>query len=327
MTAAVESMAFSGETPWHGLGNKVSDNMTPDQMRKEAGLDWTVSKRPVYWQPNGKNVLIKDKELLVRDSDDMPLCMVSPKYKPVQNDVAIDFFKKFVKAGKMKMETAGSLWNGRYIWCLARCNADFAIGKNDEVRSYLLLCQPHMIGRAMVIQFTPIRVVCWNTLTFALGHDLKGKGNAFRMSHATEFTDEVKEQAEQALGLAGEQVVEFKEAAILLSKKKAPAPKVEEFFCDVLKFDPRDQDTKKKKDGTAQEPRMLPMFRQALTHAPGQQIGSAMGTWWGALNAVTYVIDHQIGRQDRSTTLHNVWLGPKATQKRRALDLALKAAA
>lgn len=321
MTAAVETMAYKGEVPWHGLGNKVTNNMSPKQMLKVAGLDWTVSKQSLT-MPNGKQV--PNQFALWRDTDKQFLSIVGKVYKPVQNEEALDFFKKFIKAGHMEMETAGSLWNGRFIWGLARIGSDFKLGKEDEVRGYLLVMQPHIRGRAMVFQFTPIRVVCWNTLTFALGSNLHGGQGAFRMPHSMKFDDKVKKAAEEALGLSTEQQQEFKEAATLLSKKRAKPADVEDYFCEILKFDPKEAD--KKKDGEIKVPRILPKFQAALTYAPGQQLNTAKGTWWGAYNAVSYVFDHQVGKE-RSTALRNAWIGKGAKMKRRALDLALDKAA
>lgn len=333
MPAELETMAYTGEPPWHGLGNAVSNKLTPMQMLKAAQLDWKVEKRKLlYAAANGKGTIeVPGRYALVRDTDEKALTIVGATYKPVQNEATLDFFKKFVMAGHMKMETAGSLHGGQYIWALARIGADFKLGKEDEVRGFLLLCNPHIFGKAMTGQFTPVRVVCWNTLTFALGADLKGKGSGvFRMPHSVEFTDAVRKQAEIALGLARSQMDQFKEAATLLSKKKAPAFAVEEFFCEVLKFDPKAAGKKKtrskKKEAEAIEPRMLPRLRLAYSQAPGAQLSTAAGTWWGAVNAVTYVVDHELGR-DQSASLRTAWLGAKANLKRRAIGLALQRAA
>jgi phage/plasmid-like protein (TIGR03299 family) len=314
-------MAYAGATPWHGLGEKVTNNLSPVQMLKAAKIDWTVSKRDVAFK-NSKGVWVpsKDKFVLARDTDDAALTMVGATYKPVQNEEAMDFFKKFVVAGKMKMETAGSLWGGRYIWALASIEKEFSVGKTDAVKSYLLLCQPHVHGKAMVMQYTAIRVVCWNTLNFALGSNLKGDGTAFRMPHSTAFDDAVKKQAETALGLASQQTDEFKSASILLSKKKIDKAKVEQYFNEVLQFDP----SKAKADGL-RVPRMFTKFQEALVHAPGHDLASAEGTLWGAMNAVTYVIDHEVGR-DRGTALRNAWLGHLSNTKRRAFTVAVKMA-
>ena len=319
-----DSMAYANEVPWHGLGYKVGNDLTPAQMLKAAKLDWTVEKRSMaFYKADGETIsgAVAGQFALVRAPGDNVLSVVGANYKPVQNAVSLDFFKKFTEAGHMTMETAGSLWGGRYVWALAKIGKGFTLGKNDKVDGYLLLSSPHVLGRAMVIKFTPIRVVCWNTLTWSLGADLAGKsGTAFHMPHSVEFSDDVKHQAEVALGLAKDQMTDFQEASTLLTKAKVKPEQVDEYFCNVLKYDPKD--AKKKKDGDAKEPRMLEKFRQALIRAPGQQIVTAQGTMWGAYNAVSYVIDHDLGR-DRSAALYTAWYGQKASMKRTAFQTAL----
>ena len=142
----------------------------------------------------------------------------------------------------------------------------------------------------------------------------------FRMPHSMEFTDAVKEQAALALGLAVEQMGEFKEAALMLSKKRVTEEKVTEYFNDVMEYDP----VRAAKEGKP-KPRIINYFEQALIEAPGQDLNTAKGTWWGALNAVTHVVDHKLGHE-RETALRSAWFGQKSTYKRRAFDLALERA-
>lgn len=336
MTDAVETMAWKGEVPWRGLGTEVTGIVTADEMLRLSGLDWSVSKRAIKFEPHkGKKLASMPKQfVLARDTDDMPLSIVGGHYKPVQNVDSMGFFKRFVEAGHMSLETAGSLYSGRYIWALARIGVDFAIGKKneDEMRGYLLLCNPHVFGKAMIIQFTPIRVVCWNTLTWALGADLKGSGTGsrFSMPHSMEFNDGVKARAEQALGLAKHQMADFKAMATHLSKKKAKPADVEEYFAEVLHFDPEQAHVKKPRTKAEAkkiiEPRMLGKLRMALEQGPGAQLGTAAHTWWGALNAVTFVVDHQLG-SNPSAVMRTAWLGQKAGMKRRAVELAVARAA
>lgn len=325
MDAIVERMAYKGDVPWAGHGEKITMNLSPEQMLKKAGLDWTVSKREVFLADGSP---VPRAFALCRDTDNYVLSPhVSAKYKYVQNADAMDFFKKFAAEGKMKMEHAGSLLNGRYMWAMAHIDADFALKGDDEVSSYVLLLSPHVLGRAMVIQSMAVRRFCWNTLPRLLS--VSGKRGAFRMPHTIEFTDAVKARAAQALGLATDQMIEFKEAAQLLSRKKAKKADVEDFFGEVCELDRGAYDrlnVKVTKKGDPIEPKMLPLFREALHQAPGQDAASARGTWWGAFNAVTYVIDHEIGKQ-RDTALRTAWFGNKARVKRDALTIALKRAA
>lgn len=309
-------MAYKGETPWHGMGFQVKGSMSPEQMMRAAKCDWQVGKRPLAFLKNGRYHEVANEHALIRETDNRVLSLVGDVYKPVQNAEVFEFFKKFTKTGHMEMETAGSLWSGRYVWALARCAKDFKVGKNDEVRSYLLICSPHVHGAALVAQYTPIRVVCWNTLTMALGSSLKRNNpGAFRMPHTKSFAEQSK-YAEKALGLVIEQNDEFKEAANHLAKTKVDVAKVYEYFGHLL--NPTGAELKK-------TPIMMPKLKEALEKAPGANMASAKGTWWGALNAVTYVVDHEIGK-DRQTALKNAWLSNMAKLKRNALTLALEEA-
>jgi hypothetical protein len=146
----------------------------------------------------------------------------------------------------------------------------------------------------------------------AIGANLKGKGHSFRMPHTKNFEVE-KEEAKRVLGLITNQAKEFKEAAAILAKAKITKEQTEAFFLDVLKKSP----------DAVRTPAALPKYKAALEFAPGATLPSCKGTWWGALNAVTYVVDHEQGRS-RDTALKNAWLGNQATLKRRALHLALE---
>lgn len=327
-SGGVETMASVGDMPWgHDIGVKVSNKMTPEQMLKAAKCDWTVSLRPMAYK-NAKGAWVEDRSKLklVRDSDDYPLTTCGTGWKPVQNLESAGFFKKFVSSGHMNMEHMGSLDHGRYLWALANINRDFAVGSkgsDDEIKNYLLMIQPHVKGKAMVFKYMSIRSWCWNSLQYLLGSSVGRKGvtgGGFRMPHSIAFNDATKRAAEEALGLAVKQTDELKEAVQLLAKARAGAKQIENFFCDVLKFDPKDVG----KDDV-REPRMLSQLRDALDNSPGAALPSAKGTWWGAVNAVTYVVDHELGR-DRSKALRSAWLGPKANLKQRALSLAIEAA-
>lgn len=322
MSHKVENMAYVGQVPWHGLGFSVKSGMSAMQMRHAAKQDYTVSKRVLAFDIKGKwHPFSKDEKQygLVRDSDNKLLSLIGSVYKPVQTEQIFEFFHDFVKQAKMEIETAGSLSDGKIVWVLARVKqADFGLGagKKDEMRNYLLLCSPFERGKALIMQWTSVRVVCWNTLCMALGHNLKGKGSAFRMPHTKDFAVE-KETAKQVLGLMMDQSAQFKEAAEFLSKKKITEKETEQYFLDVLQ--PSERKERKK------VPIAVPKYREALEKAPGSQLLTSKGTWWGAVNAVTFVVDHGQGKQ-RDSALKNAWLGNQAKLKLHALEIALDSA-
>jgi phage/plasmid-like protein (TIGR03299 family) len=206
MAHMVETMAYAGELPWHGLGEKVSNDLTPAQMMQKAGVDWEVHEVESFIEFNGVRKSTGQKSL-VRGTDGKILTNVGENWKPVQNETAFEFFSEFVLSGDMEMHTAGSLKDGQYVWALAKVSESFDVFGEDRVDSYLLFSNPHQYGKSIDIRFTPIRVVCNNTLTLSLNQATK---NGVRIGHRTDFNpDSVKE----TLGLAHEKFAKYKEMA------------------------------------------------------------------------------------------------------------------
>ena len=339
MAHEVETTAYAGEVPWHGLGKKVSNKMTPDEMLVASGLDWKVSKRPAFtvdkpdcWNlndPTGEAGFLRCEEnyFIVRDKDNKVLSHCGENYIPFQNDEVFDFFKKFTQGGSMFMNTAGSLKQGKDIWGLAKLKDGFKLNNNDEVNGYLLLNNSHQVGKAMTIMFTPIRVVCNNTLTMALNAD----GNRFRIPHLQMFDEEIQKSAEEALGISGYQMKMFQEKSEFLASKKTKHIHLENFIAELFQPNLLVERGKAKENDL----NVLPPLRDEFTHtaelvhdavetSPGSQLSSAKGTWWGAVNAVTYVIDHKKKSMQEVNALHSAWFGSGAAMKRKALDKALE---
>lgn len=336
MVAAVETMAYAGEKPWHGLGVKVEDNLTPQEMLIAAELDWTVSKRHLFThaepdvEASNDLIGVDGYSVLVRDSDNKTFGPCGPRFVPSQNADAFEFFKKFTSAGDMKMETAGSLKGGENVWGLANVNKDFTLPGDDRVLGYLLVSVSHKWGKSNEIRFTPIRVVCNNTLTMALSDKYTA---GFKMPHVRALDGEVFSAAEEALGLAGMRMTEFKETAEFLSSKKFDKDSVVTYIADL--FQPEllvaQEEMEKMSDVKAIATRqsMLDEFKrtpsmvhQAIEEQPGATLKSSKGTWWGAMNAVTFIVDHKWGH-NRDASLHNAWFGNRASLKQKAMKKAI----
>lgn len=331
MAHMVETMAWSGEVPWHGLGVQVGDSLTPQEMLEAASLDWTVSKRPLYTlqeplladsdQDAGTGTLRVQKfSALVRDSDNKTLGVCGNQYIPLQNKDVFQFFDKFVKAGHMKMDTAGSLDGGRQVWGLASIQQGFTLPGGDEVRGYLLLANPHVWGESMRILFTPIRVVCNNTLTMAL-RDASGKG--FRLPHVREFNADLMQSAEEALGIATSQLEAFEEQAKFLSSVETTDENEFEYLARL--FQPELLKVASEQPIQLRLKRTAERVHELIRTQPGADLKSSQNTYWGLFNAVTYAVDHELGR-DRDASLTSAWFGQRATTKAKALDLALEMA-
>ena len=303
----VETMAYAGQVPWHGLGNKVEGELTPQQMLIAAGLDWTVSKRPMYYadkpdvwnlnDPRGEAKLLKADShyAIIRDTDQRVLSHCGEGFVPFQNHETMSFFKKFTEAGNMSMDTAGSLSDGERVWGLAKIKKGFKLAGGDEIEGYLLMANSHKVGTAMTVMFTPIRVVCNNTITLALNQE--GMTGKFRVLHLQMFDEDIMKAAEQALGISGEQMKQFQEQSEFLAKAKATPDAVDNFIAEMLQ--PKLLIERAKRDANLLVPihdefnKSSLAIRDAIDLSPGATMESAKGTWWGVLNGVTYVMDHQ----------------------------------
>lgn len=315
MTADVESMAYTGPVPWHGLGNAVSPGLAPDEMIQEAGLDWTVRKEQMYLSGGEA---ITTNFALTRYREDKylnTLGVCGPRYEPIQNREAFKFFKRFTDAGGMALETAGSLGNGQNVWCLASLNEGFTLPGDDRVNGYILMYHPHIWGKALSIMFTPIRVVCQNTLTMALANS----SGHFRMPHVQAFDDDIIASATETLGLSNYLLKQFEDQAVILSRTPYTDETVNRYIASLFDKSLLMDEVIEVGDMN----RTAHRIRTLLTKQPGAEMKAANDTWWGAFNAVTYYIDHEAGN-DRDTALQSAWFGQRAGLKRQALEAALK---
>jgi len=313
MAHQVETMAYAGEVPWHGLGVPVSNDLTPAQMMDKAGLDWNVREVESFIEFDGKRMPTGLKSL-VRETDGRILTNVGENWNPVQNETAFEFFSEYVMAGDMEMHTAGSLKDGQMVWALAKVKDSFELFGGDTVESYLLFSNPHQYGKSIDVRFTPIRVVCNNTLTLSL--ESKSE-RSVKIGHRVEFDPtEVKE----ALGIATEKLNTYKEMAQFLGNKRYNQDNVIEFFNTVF---PRTAD--KKVQGKALSldtlSRNAKLSFDALEQQPGAEF--AEGSWWQAFNAVTYITDHVQGRNE-DNRLYSSWFGGNQVRKRDALKTAIE---
>ena len=301
-------MAYVGDLPWHGLGTKVEADLTPDQFQKVAGLDWDVEKQPLV-TPSG--VKVKNKEALVRTSDNTVLDVVGTGWNPVQNSEAFEFFHEYVMAGDMEMHTAGSLKDGQMVWALAKCKESFELFNGDVTENYFLFSNPHQFGKAINIRMTPIRVVCNNTLTLSLSQNAD---QMLTVNHRKAFdASEVKEQ----MGIAREKLDQYKTMAEFLGSKPYTGENIVQYFNEVF-----GTPAKEKVDGVLPfTSRNAKLAMENLQTQPGANF--AEGSFWQAFNTVTYMTDHLQGREGDSRMVSS-WYGRNRKVKLNALNKALE---
>lgn len=176
-----ESGMFVRQPAWHEKGTVLEDYPDCWEGFVASGLNWNVEKRRLVLPGNERNPNAYDADIyaLVRETDDKQLGYVSDKYEMYQNEQAFRWMEPLVDSGMWKIETAGSLREGRQCWALLR-QGDIEIVPNDIMKEYLLFTWSHDGGLPNIIQPTMIRVVCNNTLQSSLS-----KGGFTRIIHRT----------------------------------------------------------------------------------------------------------------------------------------------
>lgn len=311
MSHLVETMAYAGQVPWHGLGERVSNDLSPMQMMQKARVDWSVTKENMYILDG---ISVPSKKALLRSGDNKVLDIVGDDWEPVQNEEAFNFFNEYCAAGDMEMHTAGSLMDGKIVWVLAKIKESFDVLPGDQVDNFLLFTNPHRYGQSLNVRMTPIRVVCNNTLQMSLSSKSK---NEVSLNHRRAFdADLVKQQ----LGIAHEKFDQYKEFAQFLANKKAKSADVIQFVNKVFPHsNTKGREVKDYEDLSPSAKRAM----DARQSQPGAEY--AEGTWWNALNAVTYLVDHELGRTD-DTRITSAWYGYNAKRKLVAVNTAIEMA-
>lgn len=220
MAANVETMFYTREKPWHGLGVSVQEAPTSKEALVLAGLDWKVVQEPILTE-NG--AVIQGYKVNRRDCDGKILGVVSNRYKVVQNDEAFEFTDALLGEG-VTYETAGALAEGKRTWILAKLPHHYIIS-GDVVTPYMVFMNSHDGSGSIKVAMTPIRVVCQNTLNLAL--------NTAKRCWSTNHIGNIQgkmDEARDTLKLASTYMVELGKGIEELQRKKLTDKQVMEYI-------------------------------------------------------------------------------------------------
>jgi len=312
----VQTMAYAGETPWHGLGNRLLPGQPIEVWAKQAGMDWHVEASEVrYVAGKGSVDSIHDypgQQVLYRSDTKMPLSVVSSRYKVVQPGEVLEFYRDLTKDSGFELETAGVLREGRKFWALARTGQSATLKGVDRVDGYLLLATACDGTLATTAQFTSVRVVCNNTLAVAL----RNASGAVKVHHRCEFdAAAVKRQ----LGITVAAWDGFVDRMKALVECPVDPDSVDGLLRRVLTYQ-------------VQEGRASVVSEQALANVRvlyegsgrGAQLISSRGTAWGLLNSVTEHVDFHRRARSNDHRRDAAWFGQGAQIKQRAWDEVMK---
>jgi phage/plasmid-like protein (TIGR03299 family) len=318
-TNSKTAFAYFGEEPWHHLGQKLDTPATAEEAIIAAGLDYEITLTDVA---TVDGMMIPRTKAVVRYDSQTVLGVVSDRYVPIQNSQAFCFLDAVVAEGGVRYHTAGALGRGEKVFLLAKLPGHIRVNNTDDlVNKYLLLSNAHDGSAALRVLFTPVRVVCQNTLSMALR---EGENQGISIRHNGNLTAKI-EQAQRVLGLA---TLFYDDAQAKIDRLASMQPtqaQLDVYFKTLYPDPEADED-----NGRAKQTRetLGRLFEEGIGHdMPGVK-----HTMWAAYNAVTEMLDHAKFRgktdTERATNrLQSIWWGTAAKVKEQAWDAAIALAA
>jgi len=299
MNGKMAEMAYAGETPWHGLGQKLEYGASMDAWRIAAGMNWEIESADLLYRTGEEVNTFGGKKVLLRSDNGLGLSVVSDRYKVVQPSEALDFFTDLVSDQGFQMHTAGTLFGGKKFWALAKMEEErFVANNKDGIGGFVLLCTSCDGSLATTAKFTSIAVVCNNTLSYSL----RDKQNQIRTTHGTTFdAGSVKQQ----LGLAREEYDSMMKMAEQLAAVKMTRDDTTDFF----KFLFTNSRMNTSKAVIEESKGFQTLMALADGGAMGGDLSTREGTAWGALNCVTEYVDHHAGQKAADKRMSDAWFG------------------
>jgi phage/plasmid-like protein (TIGR03299 family) len=319
------AMMYFDEEPWHGLGTQLKKPATAEEAITAASLAWEVAKKPLYMADRDQWRQVRDRFAVVPvhrwGQQDCPVFgIVGRDYTPLQNWEAFAFFDDIVGKGAAIYHTAGALGEGERVWILAKLPGSITVAGNDITDKYLLLSNSHDGQSSVQIKFTPIRVVCQNTLTMALS-----KGPTIRVQHTRNVKERLR-QAEQLLGIIRNRFNKIEQGFQAMVAVPLNRPALVGYLKLVFP-DPQDEKNEPARERTARFRLWAEYF---FNRGKGNSERGVKGTLWAAYNGITEFVDHTRnpkGRQTADQRLESVWFGEGYQIKVRAFEVARQLAA
>ncbi|MDC4827956.1 DUF932 domain-containing protein [Acinetobacter baumannii] len=342
MAHQIETMAYVGQTPWHGLGNQLTQNQPIEVWAQQAGMDWRIESSDVsYMAENerGQNIIMpfSEQRVLYRSDTHAPLSVVSQRYQEVQPKQILEFYRDLTEQSGFELETAGVLKGGKKFWALAKTGQSTALKGKDVSNGYILLATACDGTLATTAQFTSIRVVCNNTLAIALKGQNSSSG-VVKVPHSTKFdADKIKQQLGISVCAWDEHMYEMKQ----LAQRKVTQQEAAAFFDQVFNansnpayqdniirfnrnsnFNPFTPSNDNKTEPNARAmSKVMTMFNG---HGRGAELASAKDTAYGLLCSITEFVDHERRAISTDHRMDSAWFGAGANIKQRGLEQALR---
>ena len=323
------AMFSAKEKPWHGLGQIVDGALTSSEAIIMANLDYTVSKGDLYIKyPEelhdklGKGKHHHGQYITYRQDTGETFGVVGSKYQVVQNIEAFNFFDDIVGFKDAIFETAGALGNGNVVFITAKLPKHIKVNGNDIIERYLLFTNNHDGSKNIEVLFTPIRVVCNNTLRAAL-HSSDCK---YKIRHTKSAHDRL-EEAKNVLNMENTMSEEIQEIYRAMTTIRVTDRQALGFLNSIYLTS---GEIEKLQEGMAytevistRKQNILSEVQSYYTKGPGQELSSAVGTLWGVYNAITGYYNNAKVYADSEKKMESVIYGSGATASNKAFDQAI----
>jgi phage/plasmid-like protein (TIGR03299 family) len=308
-------MFYKGQAPWHKLGRFIEADsvFNSEEAIIAAGLDWKVETQPLFLGDGTK----APSNAVVRTDRNEILGVVGKNYKPLQNSKAFDFFDPFIQSGQASYETAGSLKGGKRVWVLAKINKDpMVIAGDDIIDKYILLSNGHDGLMSVRAGFTPVRVVCQNTLSMSHGNS---NSSLIRIKHGKNVEQNL-EMVRDIMNTANATFEATAEQYRFLANKQVNSKDLEKFVKLVFTGP---QYVELEKSGIIANKRIIEKVIPLFEKGRGNDMTAIKGTAWAAYNAVNEYLQYERGA-DEGNRLDSMWFGDSANLNAKALGVITK---
>ena len=251
----------------------------------------------------------------------MPFGLVGNDYQPLQNREAFEFFDRIVATGNVSYETAGALGRGERVWVLAKVKGELVINKVDKIDKYLLLSTGHDGKTAIQIRFTPVRVVCKNTLVRSMSEGTE-VSRIYHVPGMKNLFDKAQVAVERILTDYDELAANFQ----AMAGKRIGPTELGKYLARVF---PEPKRTKGQSEHVyAKALRKVMGMRgdagRLFEKGRGNDLAGIGGTLWAAYNGVVELVDHHWSYKDPWLRFRSVCFGEGERVKKQAFDEALE---
>ena len=312
------------EKALHGLGQIIDQYPNSAEALKFAGLDFEVVKRPNKHRLDNGLEIVSDNSFFTYRPDTGAILgdKLGSDYEVVQNTEAFTFFDAIVGGDGIQYETAGALGKGERIFITAKLPDYIKVGKSDLIEQYLFLTTSHDGFGSITAAFTPVRVVCRNTLNAAL----KNHSNCIKIRHTANAKDRL-EQAHKLMGITNTLSAQLETIFNRWSKVQISDPEVKKLIqqamCPNKEVYNNLQTGKDDQLSTAFKNICDNAFNYAMNNET-QTMDTTRGTLFGAYNSVTGYFQNVRQYKNDEAKLKSLLyggIGQQRTQK--AFDLCL----